>query len=207
MSALGDQGGDSGTSREAAISASQTDGGEGRYGGNFQGDADRPMLLHFRRPMGGNLSLSATSPQDVLPALFRCLQGLRDGDQFARLAPSQQDLTRKRCQGYRVSGRRSPMYCHPAQSRAARIAWKVRAWWLILDSSISQRASGRPWESLTLGGRSACCERASFATRPGRRPTQENRPETRRGGSGLNPSSPAEARLRSPARRASRASD
>lgn len=135
--------------------------------------------------MGGNCPLSATSPQTPFLALFRRPPGLRDGDSLACLAPSQQDLTRALPRLPAERKALADVLPPGAVQEAARNRAEGRAWWLILDSSISQELQDAPWESLTLGGEALAANAlvvrdASWAEADPREPSGP-----RRGGSGF----------------------
>ncbi len=135
--------------------------------------------------MGGNCPLSATSPQTPFLALFRRPPGLRDGDSLACLAPSQQDLTRALPRLPAERKALADVLPPGAVQEAARNRVEGRAWWLILDSSISQELQDAPWESLTLGGEALAANAlvvrdASWAEADPREPSG-----LRRGGSGF----------------------
>ncbi len=102
--------------------------------------------------MGESCLLSATNPQRPFLALFRRPADMRGGDSLACLAPSRQELTRVLPRLPAERRALADVLPPGAVQEAVRFRAEGRAWWLILDSSISQELQDAPWESLTLGG-------------------------------------------------------
>ena len=96
--------------------------------------------------------MSAASPQTPFLALFRRPPDLRNGDSLACLLPSRQELTRALPRLPAEAKALADVLPPGAVKEVERFRADGRAWWLILDSTVSQELQDGSWESLTLGG-------------------------------------------------------
>lgn len=102
--------------------------------------------------MGGSYPLSGTNPPTPFLALFWRPADLHGGDSLACLAPSRLELTPALPRLPAERRALADVLPPGAVLEAVRFRAEGRAWWLILDRSISRELQDAPWESLTLGG-------------------------------------------------------